>query len=76
MGADLTMNQQKKSQESKPKSKKSADGLARNKEREIIHIKEFLPLVSLDTLKAISALINDEMGINGDDAPAEQPEPK
>ena len=67
---------QRKSQVSKPKSKNSGDGLAKVKELELTHIKEFLPYVSLDTLKVISSLINDELGIKRDDAPAEQPEPK
>lgn len=67
---------QRKSQALKTKSKNSGDGLAKVKELERTHIREFLPYVSLETLKAISELINKEMGINRNDTPAEQPEPK
>lgn len=67
---------QRKSQVSKQKSKNSGKGLAKVKELERTHIREFLPYVSLETLKAISELINAEMGIKRNDTPAEQTEPK
>lgn len=41
--------------------------LTNAKELQRIHIREWLPYVSLDTLKAISALINKEIGINETD---------
>lgn len=41
------------------------------KELQRTHIREWLPRVSLDTLKAISALINAEMGIPENDTKVE-----
>ncbi len=45
--------------------------LTNAKELQRIHIREWLPYVSLDTLKAISALINAEMGIHETDTKVE-----
>lgn len=46
---------------------KQADNNRNENELERIHIKEWLPYVSLPTLKAISKLINEEVGIPEED---------